>query len=166
MEKISAQSMEQVTIGDYRQHVHDYFFSKAGDEERASYEARGITFTNNLHLWFIEESQREIIPGFANPYDYRNRPFGAVIEDFRQNHPDLWQAVRDAASARRTDMNAYAELLQRNDITPEILQEYEDMQRDYSARLQEQSDIVKSQAFDVIAPMMINANLDPLDVCR
>jgi hypothetical protein len=152
---------------DYRRHVHDYFFARPDNqEEREYYESRGLTFTNNLHLWFIEESEREVLPGFPNPYDYRARPFGEVIEGFRTEYPELWQEVRAVMSEKRVSNALYIALLQKADATQADYDAYERDQREYANALAERAATVKSQAFDIIAPRMAEAGLDPLDLCK
>ena len=166
-ERFVDDTLEYRQYSDYRSRVHDYFFSHVNSEEECKYyESRDLTFTNNLHLWFVDDPEHEIASGFPNPYDYRQRPFGPVLDAFRREHPDLWREVQQVMQTKRLDLAIYAKLLTQENITPEILEEYEQKQKDYSANLREQAAITKSRAFDILAPQLLDVGIDPLDLCK
>lgn len=166
-ERFAEDALERRDDSDYRSRVHDYFFSHANSgEEREYYESRDLTFTNNLHLWFIDEPEQEVVPGFPNPYDYRQRSFGSILDEFRTERPELWREVQETMQTKRLDLAIYADLLMQQDITPESLETYEQKQRDYSANLREQAAVAKSRAFDILAPRLLGAGIDPLDLCK
>lgn len=152
---------------DYRRNVHDYFFSQsARQDERAYYESRNLTFTNNLHIWFVDDPKPEIYEGIKNPYDYRQREFGPVLERFRAEYPDLWKEVQQAVAAQKGALAIEIDRFNTGSITPEALQEYFDEQKDRSRELKLRADEVKSRAFDIIGPMLVEAGIEPVAVCR
>jgi|GEM_PF-1240005 len=152
---------------DYRRRVHDYFFSDPESQDKRNYyEHRGLTFTNNLHLWFQDDPEPELLSGVKNPHDYHQRNFGPVLEKFREEHGDLWREVQQAVAIRKGAITGYAELFKEGKPNRDEFEAFLSAQGDRSRELEQYADEVKSRAFAVLAPELIAAGIDPVDVCK
>ena len=77
-------------------YVNEYFLSTPSNESQYDeYRSRGLIFTNNLYVYFREESQVPFANGQPNVYDYRVRPFGPAFTEFIEAHPDLVDRLKE-----------------------------------------------------------------------
>jgi len=137
----------------------DYFFGREADSKtRAEYLRRGLIPTNNLSVYFVDEPLAELAPGIPNTYDYRQKPFGATIQNFKQAHPDLWEAAKASAQETTSAMRQHTKaLLEHTDAT--------DLQMAADQASWNKAEIY-DRVFRIIAPQLQAAGIDPLEVCK
>lgn len=145
---------------EYHNKTYEYFlYSDPRAEELAEYKSEGLAYTNNLHLYFVDEPDEWLIEGkVRNPHDWRQRPFGPIIRYFRDNYPELWEEVKQSAANYRKAHQEWLLLKQQGqDLTAiEVrLDALEYLERD-----------AKSRAFDILAPMLEACDIDPLDILK
>ena len=138
----------------------DYFYGRPeNSERRQEYLDRGLIPTNNLCLYFFESSQKDLAPGIPNHYNYHNRPFGQILQTFRDNNPELWEEARQAAEVSSAAMKEFSDHLFARES--ELAEE----KRPRVVELSWVEAEVFNRVFDIIAPELAAAGINPLDVC-
>lgn len=138
---------------DHRGRANDRFLPFEPEEIRTEYEERSLTDTNNLKLFL-----RDVSPGVIDSHDYRRRDFAAVIDAFRTDQPELWDAVQYYRTAKDEAEKTYRQKM--NDLDPRA-EEYGEM----AYQLNWGYIKALNDAYDALAPMLETAGLDPLVVC-
>ncbi|HSX33012.1 MAG TPA: hypothetical protein VLF91_01600 [Candidatus Saccharimonadales bacterium] len=96
--------------------------------------------TNNLHLYFLYDPTE--YPGEWDPFDYNWRPFGPVMQAFRDQQPELWQEATAAAH---------------EDLHPTRLSQQE---------ASDEKRRVFTRVIRTLAPMLQDAGFSAIDVCK
>lgn len=146
---------------DYGMRSLDYFYGgQERHDQRKAYEERGLIPTNNLSLYIVDEPEADIGPGIPNHIDYRQRPFGVVIEQLRLSQPELWEEAKRTAAEHTAIMTAFSDLLRTG-------------QKDVARQLEVMADeaywakgAVYDKVIRAIAPALEAEGIDPLDVCK
>ena len=144
-----------------RQENLDYFCGRPQDaDRRQSFIDRGITPTNNLNGYFVVEPGTLVCGDFPHPLDYSRKPFGPVLQAFREQFPDLWEEGRQASAAS-------------GDLMRQLWDLYQSGDRDAAKAIEPQADEaywrqaeVMDRAFQLLVPELEAAGIDPLDVCK
>ena len=140
-----------------------HYFRHPGNEKpdkEQQYRERGLVFTNNFRLIFCTSTLEEILPGTPNPYDYRYLPYGAVVEKFREENPDLWERARIAGEHATAAMTAYT-----GPLFEGREQEAEAMLPAAEQAAWDENEVL-TEAFKIIAPQLETAGIDPITICR
>lgn len=139
----------------------DYFYPTRSDAKtRIAYKQRNIIPTHNFGTLIVDESVAEIAPDFPNHYDYRQRPYGELIIRLRDEHPEVWQRARDGFWAGQRAVSHYADLLYAGKEAEAVTI------REEADRLFWEGAAACSAAYAILAPKMLAAGFDPIEVCR
>jgi len=145
---------EASSFANFRADINDYFYAAQSKDERARFKNNPqYVDTNNLHLRFVE--------GFV---DFSQEPYWHVMQEFRDIRPDLWESVKEAAAKRHEETSVFGspeKLLELLSMTPE--EQNAAIQMDNERKWE--FEIIKNEAFDALAPMLIEAGIHPLKVC-
>jgi hypothetical protein len=149
------------TFEEIRQVMLDHFCGRSDEvEKKQEFMARGLTPTNNLSLYFSKLGDRpELAPGISNHHYYLDRPFGQIFQSFRDANPDLWLQARALNEERSALGTRYWNHLQANETEQAKALEPVFDQAGW------EEDAVFSAIFEVLAPQLEEAGIDPLDVC-
>jgi len=138
----------------------NYFYGHAADAEtRIEYFRRNIIPTNNLSLYIEDDPEPEMAPGIANPFDYRQRPFGPAIVQLRQTHPELWGQAKAAIAQRHEVFDRFTSLLHSNQRSQALA-----LQAEAEAAHWQQAEVL-DRVFRIVAPQVEALGVDPLQLC-
>ena len=127
---------------------------------RAEYVRRGIIPTNNLFLYIVDEPKPELAPGIRNTFDYRQRPFGTVISQLRDNSPNLWEQAKKVAAESTRRTTEFSDLLFEGRADEAMLLRA-GVDEAYWAKAE-----VFDTVFRIIAPQLEALGIDPVEVCK
>lgn len=152
-------------IPDYAKDNFDYFLGTSNDSaEYDKYKRLDIIPTNNLCLYMVNDPKPELIPGYPNPDDYRQKRFGFIIEGFKEEYPELWAVACNAMAKYCELKNKNMDLMFIKDKSDVVIQKISDnkvlLDELFLAREKACSDV-----FKIIAPQMKAHNQDPADIC-
>jgi hypothetical protein len=145
----------------WRTEIHDQFLNQPRDaEKRRLYEERGLLYTNNFSMFFRDLP--ELLPGLPHPYDHTVRPFAPVIQRFLDTHGDLCDEIARVGDTKRTLATKYWEVMKEHGIdSPEA----EDLASQLRPLEWEDAELC-TRAMDIVAPWLLEAGFDPVDLCR
>lgn len=148
-------------LPDYGMRILDYFYKEGSSDQknRDDYLKRGLIPTNNLSLYIVDEPKTEIGPGIRNPFDYHQKPFGVIIENFKSSNPELWNDAKTTKENYNEAIQNYVTLLQSGKpISPDVKSDAEMLL------------LRKSEVYDkvirIIGPQLLAISIDPLDLCK
>ncbi len=151
-------------IPGYAQRILDHFMGRPEDAEmRAEYIRRGLVPTNNLSLLIVDDPASEIAPGtgIANPFDYRQKPYGHIIDALRTGQPDLWEHAQEVAAESARISELYWQTASDQGLeSPETA--------GIAAQFEAAGWIkaeVYTQVMHILGPQMEAEGLDPLELC-
>jgi len=146
-------------LPDYGMKILDHFYPEGTrQEERDYYLSSGLIPTNNLSMYIVDEPKAEWAPGVKNPFDYRWKTFGGVIEKLKTSNPELWEEAKKINEESDVSGQNFIKLLDsKKPIDPEV----------FSAgdRLQLRKSEIYNKVIRIIAPQLLEQGIDPLDVC-
>ena len=126
---------------------------------RQEYIDRRLIPTNNLCMYFFDTSQHELAPGIPNPYDYRRRAFGDVLQRFRDTFPELWEEGRQAAEVRSAAMSEFVHVFMSSG------EEAAAEQKEAAARAIWKKEEVFTRIYQLLVPELEASGIRPLDIC-
>lgn len=150
----------------YAERLFDHFMGRPEDtEKRAEYMRRGLIPTNNLCLLIVDEPAAEMVPGtgIPNPHDYRQKPYGHILEALKTDQPEVWEQAKEVTAQRTARMSSYWGALFRdryaeNPETQEIAAQCEAIEWDEAE--------VYTCVIQILAPQLEAEGFDPLEICR
>jgi len=146
---------------EYGQQIFDRLYAHPQDAKlRDEYIQRSLIPTNNLSQYFVDNPKPELAPGIQNPFDYRQKPFGPIITEFRETYPDLWARAIETAAESERRVSTYSDLLFAGE-QDKAMTLYADLEEAYWIRAE-----VYDQVIRIIAPQLEAAGIDPIEVCR
>ena len=155
--------MSETAPKDWQTSLLDRFLSNPNDSnDRQEYIRRGLIPTNNLSLYIVDDPPSVLVPGtdIKNHFDYRQQPFGPMIERLHHEYPELWEQAKLVAQERSDMMSQYWNAL----ATGEGLAAAT-MKPNVEEAIWRQAEVY-TEVITVLAPWLLEAGIDPLDVCK
>lgn len=148
----------------YEQRLFDYFLSRPQDaERRAAYISRGLIPTNNLSLYIVDDPNAEIIPGsgVSNPWNWRQKSFGHLIEALKTDQPELWERAKEVTATSGALIKKYWEVASTNGLeNSEVVA----LQLQCNTAQWEHA-TVYTRIIEILGPQLDAEGIDPIELC-
>lgn len=148
----------------YKHRLFDYFMSRPQDaERREEYVSRGLIPTNNLSLYIVDEPNVEMIPGSGvnNPWNWRQKSFGHLIEALKTDQPELWQQAKEVSATVSELVTKYFEVASANGIESSearaLALQSQVAQWEYAT--------VYTRVIEILGPQLDAEGIDPIELC-
>jgi hypothetical protein len=153
------------TSASYDQRLFEHYMGRPEDtEKRAEYVRRGLIPTNNLNLLIVDEPAAELAPGagIPNPHDYRQKPYGHILEDLKTNQPEVWEQAKEVSAQSRALMSSYWDTISGDHDTKSV--EAKEIAAQCEATGWAEAEVYTC-VMQILAPQLEAEGFDPLEIC-
>jgi hypothetical protein len=148
-----------------RENIQAFWGSKNMPFSMDKHLEKGITPTNNFKKWFLRDDEPvRNQDGTPNPKSYKNQPWGAIMEDFRDKNDVLWKDCKATAQAYQDAMEEHLAIVI---ATGSVSKEADEFRK--AAYWEMAGNLHK--AFHAMLPELEHPEdpadyIDPLELCR